>query len=75
MSNPTLLDATEQELLRAIVAARTVERINELDAQLAAYRARKDDFPSEFKADVKRLVGDGPVDPAYMDYPHKGAAL
>lgn len=42
MSNPTLLDATELELLRAIVAAKSVQRITELDEQLAAYRADKE---------------------------------
>jgi hypothetical protein len=51
VSNPTLLDATEQELLRAIMRARTVKRINELDAQLATYQARKSDVP------VKRRKG------------------
>jgi len=41
MSNPTLLDATEQELLRQIVTARSVARISELQAQLDVYQARK----------------------------------
>lgn len=41
MSNPTLLDATEQELLRAIMRARSVSRIGALQAQLDAYQARK----------------------------------
>lgn len=42
MSNPTLLDATEQEMLRRIITARSVPRISALQAQLDAYQARKD---------------------------------
>lgn len=45
MSNPTLLDATEQELLRAIMRARSVGRIRAAQAQLDAYQARKADVP------------------------------
>lgn len=41
MTNPTLLDATEQEMLRRIVTARSVPRISALQAQLDAYQARK----------------------------------
>ena len=51
MTNPTLLDPTEQEMLRRIITARSVPRISALRAQLDTYQARKGDVP------VKRRKG------------------